>query len=415
MKRWMNIAAIGGAVIVTLVGCLPEQPREFDPEIPGGEWVDPGDPGGADEVAADVGGDEDSPGPAPGGATPAVAPGGAADESPAAGADTGGEAPAQDAPGAPPTDPSSAELKSIAPRLFAASHTVTTQVSETVYLAASAAYRASILNGGAETYTGTLTYLDANNAQNATYAPTPQDRLVVIVEGGAPTEYVFQQLSAWQSGPQSYYPYWEHAADFTVSSASGVNVRIVSEAAPVASGKSQWRRQISGVIVDGVEPLAVELTHNGDWDNSGSDAYAGFLFERRAESAGGTIRGGDAVITVSDEYEFNYAFHNTPFVRHLFQYWMRTNSSVRVSESTFAYENALVRWEKQSASGGGEALYNVVGEPGYWACSGALLRDGQVLGNLEFTGPVEDGSYGPDLVLKLATGESVLVHPLIVP
>jgi len=26
-----------------------------------------------------------------------------------------------------------------------------------------------------------------------------------------------------------------------------------------------------------------------------------------------------------------------------------------------------------------------------------------------------DGSYGPDLVLKLAAGESVLMHPLAVP
>lgn len=75
----------------------------------------------------------------------------------------------------------------------------------------------------------------------------------------------------------------------------------------------------------------------------------------------------------------------------------------------------LVRWEKQSASGGGETLYNVVGEPGYWTCSGALLRDGQLTGSLEFTGPVMDGSYGPDLVLKLAAGESVLMHPLAVP
>ncbi|TWT42336.1 hypothetical protein RAS1_34670 [Phycisphaerae bacterium RAS1] len=427
MTRLMSLMAMVALAILVTGGCSPEQLGDLESLLPAVLPVAP--PAGSDASGAGresddeaASGDVDSgasdstgaPAPAddaadgPGNDTAPVEP---RAEPPVA--DDGATTPNDGGGAEPPAPP--AELKTVVPRLFSTSHTVTSQVSETLYLAAIAVYRASMLNGGMETYTGTLTYHDPNDGRNCSYAPTPTDRLCVVVVSGSPTEYTINQLTGWQREPESHYGFWEHSADFTVRYEDKINVYIVSQAVPVASGKSQWQRRIMGKTFDERGTLELDLTHAGDWDNTGSDSYAGFLFHKRNETAEGVIRGGGATIEVHEQYSFLYAFQNTPYVRHLFQYGIQNASTVRVGETGYALDGVYVRWEKQSANGAGEALYNVVGEPGYWTCGGRLVSDGQTVGQVEFDGPVVDGSHGPDLVLRMSSGESVVLHPLIVP
>jgi len=312
---------------------------------------------------------------------------------------------------APPPGGVPAEARALAPTLFAASLDVTARASESVYLAAMTVWRASSLNGGVETYTGTLTQLEPNS-ENFSYAPTPTDRLVVSAPGASPVEYTFAQLTEWQSRPPEYYPFWSHAADFTVKCEGVADVHIVSQATPVANGKAQFQRHTTGMLLHNGAPVTVDLTHQGEQEQSVEPGFASF---HRTEQASGAIRSGEALLTVADEYTFRYQYQASPNNHHAFNHYLKTNSAVQFGPVTYKYQDAIARWERQSyRNAGGGYSTNVVGLASYCACSGALLADGQVVGNLEFSGPVENYTHGPDLLLKFGNGESVLIHPLIV-
>jgi hypothetical protein len=42
-----------------------------------------------------------------------------------------------------------------------------------------------------------------------------------------------------------------------------------------------------------------------------------------------------------------------------------------------------------------------------------MVKNGQSYGTVQFNGPVINGTYGPDLVLRLGNGTDIFLHPLI--
>jgi len=173
-----------------------------------------------------------------------------------------------------------------------------------------------------------------------------------------------------------------------------------------------WERRITGTVPYDGETSTLSILHTGKMQH-GIGAYQHIALHEYEEQCSGTVLFDTAQFTISEEYWASYTY-NSQTINHVFNYWIRNNSSAVLGGVTYQYQNATVRWEKESfqiQSGGYQ--YNVVQQPSYWICGGSLLKNGQVLGTLQFSGPVVVNTHGPDLLLHLGTGEDYFLHTLI--
>lgn len=324
-------------------------------------------------------------------------------------------------PTPPPTStpkPGSPEA-SLCNQLFSVSYEGSIFGTDAVDIMAEAAWGATELSGGTMSNPrlyGTLTQ-SASNLDDWSYAAAPADRLIVAYAQGPTIEFAFTRFEGWMQGD------WEdftrsHTVDFTAKVAGQVDVRIQSECRPATPDdvaydtKQVWERRITGTVPYEGEISTLSILHTGKMQH-GIDPYQHIALHEYEEQCSGTVLFDTAQLTISEEYWASYTY-NSQTINHVFNYWIRNNSSAVLGGTTYQYQNATVRWEKESfrtQSGGYQ--YNVVQQPSYWICGGSLLKNGQAFGTLQFSGPVVVNTHGPDLLLHLGTGEDYFLHTLI--
>lgn len=301
------------------------------------------------------------------------------------------------------TPPPVEDEATLCKQLFGSSYETTLLGTQAVEIAAEAVWGARDLNGGVWTYQGTLTQTSPDS-ENWTYSPSPADRLVVAYANGPVLEFIFTRFEGWKQGT------WEdftksHGLDFTVKIQNQVDIRVQSESAPDAEQKIHWSRRIQGNLKTDTDSQTLDLTHTGSWD--GYVEYPD-TYDHTIENCSGQIQSSRGTYTISERYEYRYTYDARHY-HHIFNRYIWNSSSASFGENTWQYQDAFVRWEMQSV----DTYFNVVREPYFWQCRGSLLKNGQVLGTLQFTGePIRD-THGPDLVLQLTGGGQYFLHTLI--
>lgn len=291
--------------------------------------------------------------------------------------------------------------------------------TEAVALAAEAVWGASELNGGNLTLSGTLTQ-SAQGSDVWTYSANPTNKLVLIYAGGPVVEFTFTTFNGYLNGT------WEdfidqHNIDFTVFVQNQTNLRIQSESGFVATGYSkslktgaipewrrEWQRIITGTTLHEGEIVTLNLVHNGEEYGSIEPGWTHLMHD---ENYSGTISSPSAQMTISQS-SYMSRLHDSNTATHVLNGQLTNNSSFVLNGITYKYENAHAAWAAGSTLSSGD--FNVVIDTNYWKAQGTMLKNGQLFGNIQFTGPVVANAYGgPDLVLHLTTGEDIFLHTLV--
>ncbi len=298
---------------------------------------------------------------------------------------------------------------------FAGAYDVGSLGQEGVALLAEAVFGASELNGGALTLTGTLTQV-GQGSEVWTYGATPTDRLLVAFAGGPTITLVVAGIDGYFGGT------WEdfldrHAADFTVAMAGAYDLRIQSQkrftksngARGTQSWNAEFTRVITGTCVQAQETLTLNVTHSGrEIDCYVEPPYARYEYD---EGYTGTIASPSASIVLNQRY-WATLMHDSNVGRHFKSVELQNSSSATLGGATYQWQDVLVRWHAGSLINDPGAI-NVVIEPYDWVLAGRLLKNGAVHGELQYDGPLAEDTHGPDLVLRLTSGESIWVHTLI--
>ncbi len=302
--------------------------------------------------------------------------------------------------------------------LFSVATEAVTLVEDAVQTVLSGAWQATAMNGGQVTLTGTLTQVSAGSDQ-FTYSPSPADRLVVVFFGQSPIEFQISSIDGYTDGDLDDF-LDGHDVTFTAFSSGVVDLQIYSRKVAGADDYTRdWTRAVSGTAVyrDG-NTVRLDLTDHVTVRNESSSSVALSNYD---ETTTGTASIDGLSITVNEKYHSEQA-HNSSTQQHVANYGFWSANSADVLGSTYFFTGgggegyAEVQWETFTQFSGGSVdstHLNVVSQPNDWIAAGGLVKDGRVIGVLDFSGPVDVGTWGPDLILRVEGEEPVMVHTLI--
>ncbi len=292
--------------------------------------------------------------------------------------------------------------------------------TEAVDLAAEAVWGASELNGGNLTLTGTLSQ-SAPGSDVWSYSSNPGSKLILQYSGGPVVEFTFSTFNGYLNGTWEDFTE-QHVLDFTVFIQNQTNLRVQSESGFVTSSFSrtagrtlipawtrQWQRILTGTTLYEGEMLTLNITHTGQENGSIEPGWTHLVHD---EYYSGSINSASTQITISQN-SYMSRLHDSNTGTHVLNGQFTCNSSFKLNGITYKYEDAHAAWAAGSVLND-PGTFNVVIDTNYWNARGTMLRDGQLFGNIQFTGPVVLNAYGgPDLVLHLTTGEDVFLHTLV--
>jgi hypothetical protein len=282
--------------------------------------------------------------------------------------------------------------------LFGSSDEVTRLATDAISLAVDAVWES---NGKT---TGTLTQSSVDS-DLWTYSSNPTDKLVLIFNYGVRVEFIFYMITGYVNGTAEDFK-WSHNMDFNTFVANRINLRINSSTYP-QSGKVYWQRSITGSTLYDSQNMNVNIQHTGNIEyDIGSNIS---LYYYREQATGSSVTGSFSVNI--DEKYYRFIGNDRNLSKFVINTQIINNSSGNFSGTTYQYQNAKVFWAAGSIIYGG--YYNKVINSSEWEASGALLKNGQTYGSVQFDGPVIDGTYGPDLILRLINGSNILLHKLI--
>ncbi|MFH1842089.1 MAG: hypothetical protein ABIF77_02695, partial [bacterium] len=263
---------------------------------------------------------------------------------------------------------------------------------------------ASYVNGGTPTYTGTITQVPAN-PDSFTYAATPGDRLVVdSIFYDVDFEFVIQAFTGYIQG--TWDEFYDSHTDlrFNVSADGLGDLDIQSASTYYKTGAKLNRvafdRNIDGQVVQDGEILTVDVRHRGAVQ-SGLEGGI-YSFESQDEGTG-TIQGGGGTITVAETYEYALFDNSVNTVQNLH---IRNGSSCVTGATTYQYHDVYI------ASAHTDSWVN---EPEAWSASGTLSRNGVQFGVVEFQVPVIYLTHGPQAVVRLTTGQEIVIGGVLKP
>jgi hypothetical protein len=281
--------------------------------------------------------------------------------------------------------------------LFGSSNEITRLSTDIISLAIDAVWES---NGHT---TGTLTQ-DTGNPDLWTYTATPNDKLILIFNTGIKVEFKFFTITGNTSGTDEFK--WNHTMDFNTFVQNSVNLRINSYTYEQGQ-KVFWQRTIKGTTLYDSQNMNVDLTHNGNIEYDIGNGYAFYTYR---ELAAGTSITGSFSLNINEGYT-RFIGNNSNLSTFVLNTQIKNNSSGNFSGTTYKYDDAFVFWAAGSVIYGG--YYNKVIDASQWEARGALLKNGQHYGTVQFDGPVINGTYGPKLILHMNNGGNVLLHNLI--
>jgi hypothetical protein len=288
--------------------------------------------------------------------------------------------------------------------LFSSSNEITQLSTDAISLAVDAVWEASGITG-VQTTTGTLTQ-DPSNPDHWTYSASPNDKLIVNFANGLSVEFIFYHIEGYTGGTEEDFK-WSHLMDFNTFIQNYINIRIYSDTHPDPDGKIYWQRSITGTALFDSQNMTLTINHSGNIEYDIGNGYAFYTYNEQATGTSGT---GSLTINVNEGY-WRFIGNDSNTSTFVMNTEITNNSSGNFSGTTYQYQNARVFWAAASVIYGG--YYDKVVDASQWVAEGIMLKNNQQYGNVQFSGPVINGTYGPDLILHLNTGNNILLHTLI--
>jgi len=318
------------------------------------------------------------------------------------------------------TGGTSPEVVKLCQESFNAGYEVADLGDEAVNLAAEAVWGASELNGNNLTLTGTLTQT-AQGSDIWTYNPNPSNKLVVIFAGGPTVEFTFTTFNGYLNGTWEDFTeqhsvnfriFIQGQTDLQVQSQSGfvtANPKVPASNGYVPAWTREWQRVLTGTTLYEGEIITLNVTHSGTEYGSIEPGWTQLIHD---ENYGGTVGSPSFQMNIS-QYSYSSRTHNSNAGIHVLNGQLTNNSSATLNGITYQYQNAHAAWAAGSSLNDPGA-FNIVIDTNYWDAQGIMLKNGQPFGTIQFTGPVVANAYGgPDLVLRLNTGEDIFLHTLV--
>jgi hypothetical protein len=291
--------------------------------------------------------------------------------------------------------------------LFASSNEITKFATDAISIGVDAVWEASGITGVVTT-TGTLTQ-NPVNPDIWTYAPTPGDKLILNFANSASLIFTFYSIDGYKDGTEDDFK-WSHLMDFNIFNQGWFNIRITSNTYP-QNGIIYWQRTITGNTLFDSQNMTLNITHTGSIDY---DISSGYAYYKYTEHTSGSSSSGSFSINVNEGY-VKTIIHNSNVGLFASNTEIINNSTGNFNGTPYKYQNAHVFW----AAGTGfldsayAGFYNNVIDGYQWLAEGLMLKNDQQYGTVQFDGPVNNGSYGPNLVLHLNNGNDILLHTLI--
>lgn len=299
-----------------------------------------------------------------------------------------------------------APVEALAVQMFGSGEDATEFATESIEIAARAVWVATELTGNPEgTFTGTLTQVGGAESETFTYEATPTDRMQVVLAGlGVPIELTYASFAGYVEGTwEEFRDYHDDlryrivlgdALDLSVASLAGAPREEIS----ARRARTSYDRAIQGTLdYDGV-PLTIDLLLESTID---SEVDVSFSSYDTYQEATGTIASPTSAIEVREVYQYKSIFGDVAAQNiHL---W---NDSVATLDGvTYAYVGAYVRREYVDGA---------LSQTDYWLTEGSLVRDGTVIGQVTWDGPILTGTRGPNAQVLLADGSTLPLETVVV-
>ena len=279
--------------------------------------------------------------------------------------------------------------------------------SDVTEMAVETVWKASALNGGYETLTGTLT----QNGDNYNYSPQPADKLVLALSNGTSYEFKFSKFDGFKNGDAQAF-FYSHDIDFTAKSAA-MDIHILSYS-PYQNDHTELNRRTIGTCIYDSYQTNIDITHTGTLQNTVDMDWAEQIYNTQCT---GTATASFGSFTVSEQYYHHY-IHQSDAALAVWERKRMSNSGVNINGTTYQYQNAYVHWISSSSfydhnNEPNSQWYGAV-EDGYqWEASGGVLKNGQSAGQTQFDRAVVNGTYGPYFILKLNNSSTIVLHKLL--
>lgn len=271
-------------------------------------------------------------------------------------------------------------------------------------LAVQAVWFASEQNLGQATYFGTVKQIGSDTFS---YSASPGDKLVVQLTGKTPITFKILNASGNTSGTwQDFLD--SHNVSMKVSSPGALDLSITS-----AVSAARWDRSLKGTMQATTGKLTVTMRSAGTKQSEVTNwgKFASHTYDERITGSVSSLSG---TITVNERL-WHSMMHNSASAQTVHNYMVTSNSTATSGSNSYGLSGFKVKWESVSTQSNQGNILNHVNEPHYWQAAGTLTKNGQTLGTIGFSGPVNKNSSGPSVVLRLAAGGTIALFKPIVP
>jgi hypothetical protein len=155
------------------------------------------------------------------------------------------------------------------------------------------------------------------------------------------------------------------------------------------------------------ETVTLDITHTA---TEGGYIEPPFSHLETDETFAGSASSPSGAIEVDQAWWAVY-YHNGGTGEIVRNWIIQNNSSGVLDGDTYQFENVYARWESGSLVNAG--IFNVVREPDYWEYDGRVLKNGELLGEVLFDGPVILETNGPSLILRTVADGDLFLHELV--
>ncbi len=285
--------------------------------------------------------------------------------------------------------------------------------SDITEMAIEAVWKASELNGGYETLTGTLT----QSGNNFIYSSQPNDKLIVSLSDGTKYEFIFSRFDGFKDGDAQAFFYSHHIV-FTAKSGSYMNLEVNSYS-PYQNGQTQLNRKTTGTCLYSIGNNSyqtnIDITHTGTLKNEvdGLSGYAEQIYNTQCSGAADMTFG---AFSVNERYYHHY-LHDSGVAIAVWERERLSNTGASVSGNSYQFQNAYVHWISSSSLYGNNEpnskWYGVVEDAHQWEAQGAALKNSSSVGLTQFDVQPVNGTYGPYFIVKFTDGSRIVLHKLL--
>jgi hypothetical protein len=285
--------------------------------------------------------------------------------------------------------------------------------SDITEIAIESVWKASELNGGYETKTGTLT----QSGNDFNYSSQPSDKLVVSLSDGTNYEFIFSRFDGFKEGDAQAF-FYSHHIEFTAKSGSTINLQVNSYS-PYQNDQTELNRRTTGTCIYNIGDYSyqtnIDITQTGTLKNE-VDGWSGYAEQIYNTQCSGAVNISFGQFNINEQY-FHHYLHSSSSAVAVWDRQRMSNTGAHVNGNLYQLQNAYVHWISSSSLYGNNEpnsqWYGVVEDAHQWEASGAALKNGSSIGQTQFDVQPVNGTYGPFFILNFADNSRIVLHKLL--